>query len=192
MRHLKGDSRWGLVGTLISFCALGVSTSGFWDAHQARQLSYESSLPMLSESTDLIEPLAPAQPIHFRITITNFGHTTAKQMEPLLRFEFGKANTPFTPIFGDPNPAVAKSIASELAPGDHTTLITNTNINLAHDHDVAAVLSGEYDFYIYGKIPFRDVLGNSHEFHFCRLVTTPVVGGDPLKVRKCDTFNYSY
>jgi hypothetical protein len=192
MRQWKGNSRWGMVGTIISLGALGLSSLSFWDAHQARRLSYELSLPMLSESTDLIEPLAPGQPIHFRITITNYGHTTARRMEPFLRFEFGKAGNPFSPNFDDSDPGVAKSVASELAPGDHTTLITNSNVSLAHDHDVAAVLSGEYNFYIYGKIPFQDVLGNLHEFHFCRLVTTPVAGSDPMKVRKCDTFNYSY
>jgi hypothetical protein len=113
-------------------------------------------------------------------------------MEPSLRFEFGKAGSPFSPNFDNPNPELARSIASELAPGDHTTLITNTNVSLAHDHDVAAVLSGEYHFYIFGKIPFEDVVGSSHEFHFCRIVTTPVAGADPAKVKKCDTFNYSY
>jgi hypothetical protein len=192
MKKLKKTSELWSLGTFMSLFALVVSIWSFRDAHEAQRMSYESSLPMLSETTDLVTPITPAQPIIVRIVITNFGHTTAKQMEPLLRAEFGKSSNPFVPNFDDSKPAGTKSTPSDLPPGDHTTLVSTTPVSLAHDHDVAAVLNGEYSFYIFGKVPFKDILGGSHEFHFCRVITTPVAGADPLKIQKCGTFNYSY
>jgi hypothetical protein len=192
MDKLRGGSQWGQVGTLISVTALAVSGLSLWNAHEAQRMSYESSLPMLSETTELVAPVEPAKPINARIIVTNFGHTTAKEMEPLIRVWFGPASSPFVLRFDLPASLIPQSSPAERPPGDHLTIVTTNNVSLAHDHDVAAVLSGEYNFYVFGKIPFKDVVGHPHEFHFCRLVRATPVGADPMRVQKCPTFNDSY
>jgi hypothetical protein len=155
-------------------------------------LSYQSSLPELSETTELLAPLMAREPIRFKVTITNFGHTPARQMEPVLKWQFGKAGMPLNRDFYSGFDAGYLSTTSELAAGDHTTLISTSKVNLEHDHDVAAVLSGEFNLYLFGKIRYKDVLGANHEFHFCRLITAPAMGSEPLKPQKCNTFNYTY
>jgi hypothetical protein len=178
-------------GIAISLVALLISAASLWDAHEARNMSYESSLPELSETTELLGPLVAGEPIRFKVTITNFGHTTAQHMDPTLKFLFAKSTIPFNPDYSTGSDQAPPSIISELAAGDHTSLISTSNVNLEHDHDVAAVLSGDYRFYIFGKIPYKDFSGADHEFHFCRLVTALVIGAEPLKPQKCPTFNYT-
>jgi len=192
MKHRKEQAkRTGPLPILISLGALLISAGSLWESHQARTLSYESSLPELSETTELLKPVAIGEPIRVRITITNFGRTTAKEMQPMIRYEFGPANNPFDPAT-NPNPAEIEQItSSDLATGDHTILITTSKVNLAHDHDVAAVLSGLYKFYFFGIVPYKDLQGGNHEFHFCRYLSAPVEGADPLKLQKCSSFNYS-
>jgi hypothetical protein len=181
-----------MIGVIAGVCSLVISGLSFWNAYQARKLSEEASLPELSETTELLQPLAVEQPINFKVTITNFGHTTAKQMEPVLKYAFSKAGVPFDPKFPSDVASTDHPTSSELAAGDHTVLFSKNTVYLAHDHDVAAVLSGAFNLYLYGRIPYKDVLGNSHEFHFCRLITAPVPGAEPLKPQKCTGFNYSY
>jgi len=185
----KGPSS---VSVLLSVVALLISGASWWEAHQARRLNYEASLPELSETTELVNlPLEPGKPIKARITITNFGRTTAKGIQPALNYEFGPVTSPFDPSSGSKsqNPSVN---SSDLAPGDHTTLVTTSNVNLEHDHDVAAVTSGLYRFYVFGRVPYKDVDGGNHEFHFCRFIGVSTEGEDPAKLLKCSSFNYSY
>lgn len=187
----EGTKKTSSISVFLSIVALVISGASWWEAHQARRLNYEASLPELSETTELLNPIEPGKPIKARITITNFGRTTAKGIQPALSYQFGPAANPFDPTLGSKseNPSVN---SSDLAPGDHTALITTSNVNLEHDHDVAAVMSGQYRFYLFGRVPYKDVDGGDHEFHFCRFIAAPVEGADPAKPLKCSTFNYSY
>jgi len=96
-RANEAAAKPGSIGTAISLIALLISGLSFWNAHQALRLSEESSLPELSETTELLQPLAPGEPFNVKIVITNFGHTTARQMTPFLGYAFAKADVPFDP-----------------------------------------------------------------------------------------------
>src|SRR5882762_2349351 len=139
--------------TILSIVAVLISSLSLWEAHQVRTLNYESSLPALSATVELLDPIKVAQPLHFDVRIDNSGKTPARHMNPLLSFKFQRADITFEAAY----PANAPTPrTSDLAPGAHTDLVTMNPLNLEHDHDVAAVLSGQYILYLFGKVTYND------------------------------------
>lgn len=152
--------------------------------------SYALNLPALSNTIDLLEPLQAGKPIRFQMIVTNDGKMTAKKFHAELRYLFGRAEAPFNPEDSatDALRGNGTKNVSDLNPGARTTLISTSNVNLAHRHDVDAVSSGAYRLYIYGRISYNDVLWQSHEYHFCRFYQV-VQGADPLKLSMCESYN---
>jgi len=151
-------------------------------------MNYVSSLPTIFPKVELVEPIALGKQIHFRVLLENTGKTTAKHMRPLLAFKFARADVPFEPTFYDAAQASTDAITSDLIPGGHATLLSTNPLSLAHDHDVSAVLSGSWNLYLYGKIPYNDILHVSHEVHFCGYYKE-VPGAEPLKLSTCPSYN---
>jgi hypothetical protein len=122
--------------------------------------------------------------------ISNDGKTTARRFHPELRYGFARADIPFKPDYtaSDPLGRTPPGNVSELNPGAHTTLISTSTLNLVHQHDVDAVMTGRYHLYIYGKVSYIDILNISHEYHLCRFYQF-VEGADPLMLGMCETYN---
>jgi hypothetical protein len=175
----------------LSIAAIIISCLGWWEAHQARKLSYVASLPALSTQVDLVEELAAGQDIHFRVTVENHGKTPARRFHPTLRFRFASAAIPFVPSYDGAPDASQQEAVSELAPDNHTILISTMRLKLAHDHDVNAVFSGQDNLYVFGKVTYEDVLDGTHELHFCRFYR-PSPGTEPLKLNYCNSYNESF
>jgi hypothetical protein len=167
-------ARWGVVIAIL------ISVFGTW-------FNYESTLPALATKVDLIEPLAPGKPIHFKLSIDNNGKTTARRVTPELRFLFSRADIPFKPVYDDKPPDGWTPTTSDLTPGGHTEFFSMNGRTL-EQHDLDVVLAGKWRFYFYGKLPYHDLLHISHEVHFCR-VFVQVGGADPLKLSQCPTYN---
>ena len=53
-------------------------------------------------------------------------------------------------------------------PGDHVRTAIRNMIPFG-PKDVEFIETGKARYYVYGKMTFQDVDGNSHEGHFCRL-----------------------
>jgi hypothetical protein len=160
-----------------------LSVFSFW-------VNYASSLPAITTTVELVEPLAPGKQIHFRVLLENTGTTTARQLHPTLAFKFARADIPFEPTYRPveitgPNEGEK---TSDLGPSSHTTLVSTNPLSLAHDHDVNAVLSGDWNLFLYGKSTYKDILHISHEFHFCRYFR-PVPGAEPLKLSYYTWYN---
>ena len=49
----------------------------------------------MSHSIELLEPLKAAQPVHFKVALTNNGKTAAKQLHTELMLNFSSATLPF-------------------------------------------------------------------------------------------------
>jgi hypothetical protein len=182
------QSRSGRTATILSIFAILISSLSWWEAHEARTLNYESSLPNLSATVNLLDTIKVAQPLHFDVRIDNSGKTPARHMNPLLSFKFQRANIAFEASYPANAPPPR---TSDLAPGAHTDLVTMNPLNLEHDHDVVAVLSGQYILYLFGKITYEDVLNHPHEFHFCRYYQ-PLMPTEPTKLALCPIYNDSY
>ncbi len=167
----------------LSILALAISASSWW-------FNYVTSLPVISAKVQLVEPLAAGQPIHFKVMVDNTGKTVAKKLHPSLAFKFNRADIQFEPTYNpeDQAPPGWKPTVSDLGPGAHTELYSTNPLKLAHEHDVNAVLAGQWNLFLYGKIEYRDVLHMSHEAHFCG-VYEQVAGADPLKLSYCTSYN---
>jgi hypothetical protein len=150
--------------------------------------NYASALPAISAKVELVEPLAPGQPMHFKVNLDNNGRTTAKHLSSRIEWKFARADVPFEPTYEGQAPANWTAPVSDLPPGGHSTITSTNQLSLAHDHDVNAVLSGDWNFFLYGKIPYRDILYIPHELHFCG-VYRQVPGADPLKLIYCTSYN---
>jgi hypothetical protein len=167
----------------VAWLALFVSSFLAW-------LTYATSLPALSIKVELVDPLAAVRDIHVRVNIDNDGKTPAKQLHPALGFKFAPAGDPFKPDYENalgPDPNWVPT-TSDLPASGHTTIYSTNHLSLAHEHDVNMVVSGEYNFFVYGKIPYKDILHISHEAHFCGQYRE-IPGADPLKFSYCPYYN---
>jgi len=173
------------IATTLSIIAICLSGSSWW-------LNYLTSLPAIFPKVELVEPLAPGQPIHFKVLLENTGKSTAKHLYPTLAFKFARADVPFEATYETAQfaPVNWTTTTSDLVPGGHSTLYSDpaNQLNLAHQHDVDAVLKGEWNLYLYGKIPYKDILHISHEVHFCGIYRQ-LPGSDPLKLSYCPSYN---
>jgi hypothetical protein len=169
------------LATILSVIAIVLSTASFL-------LNYLSSLPTIQAKIELVEPLAPSQDIHTRVLLQNTGKTTAKHLQPNVAFKFQRADIPFEATYEAKAPLDFTPVTSDLVPGGHSTLVSTNRKSLTHDHDVAAVLSGQWKLYLYGKIPYQDILHFSHEVHFCGFYQQ-VPGMEPLKFSYCSSYN---
>lgn len=138
----------------------------------------------------MVDKPSPGEQLHIRVNVDNFGKSTAKQIRPDVAFRLAPANIPFETDYDsatrlDPNWTPS---TSDLGPGGHTTLYSVTSLSLAHQHDVDAVLSGQWRLYVYGRIPYKDILHISHEAHFCGFYQE-LPGADPLKFSFCKSYN---
>ncbi len=176
----KSSSR---VATTLSIIAIVLSSLSWF-------VNYATSLPALAPKVELVEPLAPGQQILIKVLLENTGKTTAKQMHPTLAFKFARADIPFEPTYDTEQTAPINWSAtiSDLLPGAHSTLYSTNRLSLAHDHDVNAVLAGQWNFYVYGKIPYKDILHITHEVHFYGFYQQ-LPGADLLKLSYCTSYN---
>lgn len=158
-----------------------LSISSWW-------LNYVSSLPAIFPKVELVEPIEAGKQLHFKVVLENTGKTTAKHMQPVLGFKFSRADIPFEASYDHLEQASLNTTTSDLIPGGHATLLSTNPLSLAHDHDVNAVLSGAWNLYLYGKIPYRDIFHLSHEVHFCGYYRQ-VPGAEPLKLSICPSYN---
>jgi hypothetical protein len=169
----------------MALVAIGISVLVFW-------FNYQASLPALTAKVELIKPLIPGEEVHFKIDIDNTGNTIAKHLHPDLRIKFATAEVPFKAFDGVPNINLVspnwRPTVSDLGPKGHTTIYSMSKFNLQNDESVKAVIAGTWNFYVYGRIPYQDVLHMSHEFHFCSSYTQ-LPGGDPLKFALCHYYN---
>lgn len=168
------------LATILSVIAITLSAASWL-------LSYLTSLPTIQAKIELVEPLAPSQDIHIKVLLDNTGKTTAKHLQSSLGYRFQRADIPLEATY-DTNAPLDSAPTSDLVPGGHSTLLSTNRMSLTHDHDVAAVLSGQWRFYVYGKIPYRDVLHFSHEAHFCGFYQQ-LAGMEPLKFTYCPSYN---
>jgi hypothetical protein len=171
------------LATTLSVIAIVLSASSWW-------LNYATSLPAISPKVELIEPLAAGQQIHFKVLLENTGKSFAKQLHPSLAFKFARADVRFEPTYNaeESAPHNWTPTTSDLAPGAHVTLYSINPLSLAHDHDLNAVIAGEWKLYLYGKIRYKDILHISHEVHFCGSYQQ-LAGADPLKLSYCTSYN---
>lgn len=163
---------------ILGIIATVVGLTSFW-------LSYVTSLPVLSESAELLDPIRLNEPLHFKIRVDNFGRTSARHMNSTVAIKLQRADLPFELSYSSP-PQPPRSF--DLAPAAHTDLVTVDPLHLEHDHDVDAVLSGQYVIYLYGKIIYDDAFHRQHEFHFCRYyqATAP---NEPNRLLLCPSYN---
>lgn len=174
---------WSWIAIPLSLVATGLSLLSLW-------LNYLTAVPVVSAKVEMIEKLVPGEQLHIRVNIENDGKSTAKQLRPEVAYRITSKDVPFQTAYdsvmrSDPNWTPA---TSDLPPGGRTSLISTTQLSLAHDHDVEAVLSGQWRLYVYGKIPYKDILHVSHEAHFCGYYQQ-VPGADPLKFIFCESYN---
>jgi hypothetical protein len=154
--------------------------------------AYESGLPSLAAKVEFVNPIVAGENFNFKIDIDNNGNTTAKHIHPDLRFGWALATVEFKP-FGpgmtlNATPPEWKPTVSDLGPKGHTTIFTANPINFADDKTVNGVIAGKYKFYVFGRIPYEDVLHVGHEFHLCfYYIQNP--GLDPLKLVMCPSYN---
>jgi len=167
--------------TTLSIIAIVLSLSSWL-------LNYASSLPTISPKVELVEPIALGKEIHFRVLLENTGKATAKHMRPMLAAKFSRADVPFEATFDEGVQTSLETTTSDLIPGGHATLLSTNPLSLAHEHDVNAVLSGSWHLYLYGRIPYKDILHVSHEVHFCGYYRQ-VPGAEPLKLTVCPSYN---
>jgi len=165
--------------------ALAVSGLGFL-------LAYESVLPSLAAKVEFVNPIIAGENFTLKIDIDNNGNSTARHMEPTLKFGWALASADFTPFGPGLNINATspnwKPTVSDLGPRGHTTIISATPMNFANEATVQGVNAGTTRFYVFGKIPYRDVLHLGHEFHFCSFyIRTP--GSEPLRFVKCSSYN---
>jgi hypothetical protein len=172
---------WKQPATWISIVSL-VAT--FW-------FNYVVSLPALSSTIELLQPLRPSEAVRFQVVVKNDGKTTARHMDTDLRFSLQKADIPFEATYDQPPPPgmSADKPSADLNAGAQITMINESTFNLTHDHDINAVMSGTHKLYIYGRIAYRDILGLSHQHHFCRFYR-PIPGDPtPLRLYQCTEYN---
>jgi len=168
-----------IIAIIVSVLSAGLS---WW-------LNYESSLPAISAKAELTEPLTPGQQIHCRVLLENNGRTTAKHLQPTIAWKFSRADIPFEATYDLGLTTVAQSVpVADLVSAGHETLYSTTDFTLAHDDDVNAVLRGQWNLYVYGKIPYRDIFHFPHELHFCGYYRQ-VPGSGPLKFNYCLSYN---
>lgn len=182
----KGQDRPHNLSLLLSMVAIIVSGLSFWESHQARKLNYESSVPVIAGTVELVEPLTAGKQIQFKVTLENLGKTSAREMFTTLQFKVQQTSIRFEATYEDQ--VAFKPPVSDLGPGQHTTLYSTNSLSLAHDHDVEAVLSGQFRLYLYGKSTYKDIDGQLHEFHICRFYAR-FPGTEPLKLTYCDSYN---
>jgi hypothetical protein len=168
-----------------AYVALAVSGLSF-------ALAYETVLPSLAAKVEFVKALTAGENFNVKIDIDNNGNSTAKQIRPDLHFGLAPATVDFEPYGPGLNINTItpdwKPTVSDLGPRGHTTIVSTTPMNFANDASVRDVIAGRTKFYIYGKIPYRDVLHLGHEFHFCFFyLQTP--GIDPLSLLKCPSYN---
>jgi hypothetical protein len=144
----------------------------------------------MAPKVELVEPLAAGQQIHFKVLIDNTGKTTAKRLYPTLGFAFSRSDVPFQANYDAQKiaPTNWAPTVSDLPAGGHTSLYSANTLSLAHDHDVNAVLAGDWRLYVYGKIEYKDVLHIPHEVHFCGFYQQ-LPGAEPLKFAYCESYN---
>jgi hypothetical protein len=171
------------ISITLSVIAIVLSASGWW-------FNYATSLPAISPKVELVEPLVAGQQIHFRVLLENTGKTVAKQLHPSLAFRFAPPDVPFEPTYPSDQsvPQNWTPPTSDLVPGAHATLYSTNLLKLARDHDVNAVLHGDWNLYVFGKIRYKDILHITHEVHFCGFYRQ-VAGADPLKLSYCTSYN---
>jgi hypothetical protein len=155
-------------------------------------LTYETVLPSLAAKVEFVNPIVTGENFTFQIDLDNNGNSTAIHMEPDLRFGWAPASVDFKPYGPGLNINVTspdwKPTVSDLGPRGHTRIISETPMNFANDATVQDVNAGTTRFYVFGKIPYRDVLHLSHEFHLCFFyIRTP--GSEPLRFVKCSSYN---
>ncbi len=191
VQQLTKPTRAPWITVPVSLLALMVSALSWREAREARNLNYLTSLPALSATVDLAEPIQPGKSVIFRVVIENQGRSVAKRLRPELRFLFSPPSESFradySPVdsFGKP---VFSGTSSDLNPNARTTLVSTSSLSLQHDHDVGAVTSGTRILYLYGRANYFDVYEKQHEAHFCRYYH-PVPGDEPLKLKFCDSYN---
>jgi hypothetical protein len=124
------------------------------------------------------------------VDLDNNGRTTAKHLEPRLAYKLARADIAFEATYSEPRSAPPnwKPTVFDLPPGGHRTLSSGDDFNLEHDHDVRAVVSGDWNLFLYGKISYKDILYIPHEFHFCG-VYRQTRGVDPLRLSFCNSYN---
>jgi hypothetical protein len=171
-----------------AFIAIVVSGLGFL-------LTYESGLPSIAARAEFLQPIVAGENFNFKIDVENNGNTTAKHIKPDFMIAFASANVDFKPfgpgLYANAQRPEWKSTVSDLGPKGHTVIFSTTPVNFANDEILREVIAGKYNFYVYGKIPYDDVLHLSHEFHFC-FFYTQIPGADPLKLSMCSSYNESY
>lgn len=170
------------LATTLSTIAILLSALSWW-------LNYVTSLPAISPKVEMVERIAPGQQIHVKILLENTGKTTAKHIHPAIAFRFSRAEVPFEATYdGLATPPSWKPTVSDLVSGTHSTLYSMNLLSLAHEHDVEAVLSGQWRLYVYGKVDYKDILHVSHQVHFCGFYQE-LPGADPLKFSYCESYN---
>jgi hypothetical protein len=168
----------GVLGTVFGFVGLIIALASLF-------LNYSASTPVLGLSAELISPIQVMTPLHFTMRLENFGKTTARHLNVRSAYLFQRVNLPVVPNYSD---AIRRPHSQDLAPGAHVDLTTIDPIHLEHDHDVDAVMSGQYGIVLFGKITYEDALHLEHEFHYCRFYQAGQQV-EPNKLRLCDTYN---
>src|SRR5262249_47056336 len=138
-KHEPVGHRFSLA-TIFSLIAVVVSILSYRLAQKALEFNEQSSSPALFATVDLVEPIAVGKEIQTKVGLENFGKTIAKDLHPVLKWSFSRADVAFTPDYTGEN--TVQGTVSDLPPGGHTTLISTSSVRLLHDHDLNAVLSG--------------------------------------------------
>jgi len=85
----------------LSILALAVSGLSFWESHEARRINYETSLPAISATVELTEPLTAGKQIYFKVILDNFGRSPAKHMMAFVSYRFAPSGEEFKPRFAN-------------------------------------------------------------------------------------------
>ena len=170
---------------VLACTALALSGMSFF-------FTYQVGLPSLAAKVEFVKPIVAGENVSFTIDIDNNGNSTAIHMEPEIKFGWAPSSTDFKPYGPGLNINLVspdwKPTISDLGPKGHTKIISDTPMNFVNDATVQAVNAGTTRFYVFGKIPYRDVLHLGHEFHFCFFYKL-MPGSEPLRFVKCSSYN---
>jgi hypothetical protein len=165
---------------------LGTSVSLYYSS-RAYDLSYEVALPVITTSIEVVEPIQVGKPVILTAVFENKGHSTARDFQLDWRGpKSRRADLPFVADFSGGQPQQDKM---DLQPEGKRTFMSTKYFSLEHDYDLAAVLSGRYRLFTYGKATFVDFRGRRHELHFCRFYSPDPTSPDPLKLPYCEGYN---
>ena len=153
---------------VLSIVALAVSGLSLWESHESREITYQSSVPFLDAEVRLTEPLKPGGEIKFVVILTNSGRSTARDVTiaPFAN-RVGPTNNPFEPQYINKARVRAEPVF-DLLPGARRLLTPYPSSEALTAEEVSEVRAGHYILYFYGKGSYKDLLGRTHEFHFCR------------------------